>query len=107
MNLLEKPLGDLRQEITNLRQINVLHDYDMNKLNRMIVVSRDTLKQTEDKQKHLLEQLKQFELALLDINNILRSNLEQKSQLEQRRDAGWLRKEKRRGIFIVLHFLFP
>ena len=83
--LLDQPLGDLRREITDLRQVNILHDYDMNKLNRMITVSRDTLRETGNSQQHLLEQLRQFEISLADINQILRANHEQKTHLAQQK----------------------
>lgn len=83
--LLDQPLGDLRREINDLRQINVLHDYDMNKLTRMITISRDTLRETGNYQQHLLEQLEQFEISLADINKILRANHEQRTHLEQQK----------------------
>lgn len=82
--LLEQPLADLRREITDLRQVNILHDYDMTKLTRMLAASRDTLQETGNFQQQLLQQLQQFEISLADINHILRANVEEKAQLEQR-----------------------
>ncbi len=77
--ILDKSLNDLRREITDLRQDN----YDMNRLCLIINVSKDSLKETEQYQQVLLNQLQQFETSLADINQILRANVEQKIQLEQ------------------------
>ena len=83
--MLDKPLNDLRREITDLRQGNTSRDYDMNKLCSIITISRDSLKETEKFQQQLLNQLQLFEQSLGDINQILRANTEQKTQLEQQR----------------------
>jgi len=83
--ILDKPLNDLRREITDLQQINSSRDYDMNKLCSIITVSRDSLKETEKFQQKILNQLLLFEQSLADINQILRANTEQKTQLEQQR----------------------
>jgi hypothetical protein len=81
--MLDKPLGDLRREITDLRQMNISRDYDMNKLGKIITISRDSLRETETFQQQILQQLQQFEISLADINQILRANIERKAQLEQ------------------------
>jgi hypothetical protein len=73
--MLDKPLNDLRREITDLQQANTSRDYDMNKLCSIITISRDSLKETEI-----------FELSLADINQILRNNTEQKTQLKQQQE---------------------
>lgn len=77
--LLDKSLGDLRREITDLRQDN----YDFNKLYLVINISKDSLKETEKYQQQLLNQLQLFETSLGEINQILRTNVQQKTQLEQ------------------------
>ena len=86
--ILEKVLGDLRREITDLRNDN----YDMNRLGLIITVSKDSLKETEKHQQQLLNQLQQFEASLTDINQILRTNIEQKTQLEQQQQesGSWI-----------------
>lgn len=99
MALLDKPLNDLQHEITNLRQINKSRDYDMNKLGFIITVSRDSLRETEVFQRQLLQQLQQFEISFADINQILRANSEQKTQLEQQQQSG-------RTFFFVGSYLF-
>lgn len=76
---LDKSLNDLRREIPDLRKDN----YDMNRLCVVITVSKDSLQETERSQKLLLNQLQQFETSLAEINQILRTNVEQKMQLEQ------------------------
>ncbi len=81
--MLDKPLGDLRREISDLRQANLSQDYDINKLGFIITVSRDSLREAEVFQQQLLKQLQQFEISLADINRILRKNIEEKTQLEQ------------------------
>ncbi|CAF3033304.1 unnamed protein product [Rotaria sp. Silwood2] len=86
--LLDKPLDDLCREITDLRQIKILRDYNMNKLCSIITVSRDSLKETEKFQQQILKQLQQFEISLADINDILRANSEQKIELEQQQQSG-------------------
>jgi hypothetical protein len=83
VTMLDKPLNDLQREIIDLRQINKSRDYDFNKLGYIITISRDTLQETGIFQKQLLKQLQQFEISLADINQILRTNIEQKTQLEQ------------------------
>jgi len=83
VTMLDKPLNDLQREIIDLRQINKSRDYDFNKLGYIITISRDTLHETGIFQKQLLKQLQQFEISLADINQILRTNIEQKTQLEQ------------------------
>jgi hypothetical protein len=88
MTMLDKPLSDLQREITNLRQLNKSRDYDINKLGLVITVSRDSLRETEIVQQKLLQQLQQFEISLADINQILRANIEQKTQLEQQQQSG-------------------
>jgi hypothetical protein len=86
--MLDKPLGDLGREITDLRQANTVRDYDMTKLCSIITRSRDSLKETERFQQQILNQLQQFEISLADINQILRANTEQKIQLEQQQQSG-------------------
>jgi hypothetical protein len=81
---LDKPLNDLRRQITDLHQGNI----DMNKLATIITISRDSLRETETSQQQLLQQLQQFEIALADINQILRANIEQKAQLDQQQQSG-------------------
>jgi hypothetical protein len=81
---LDKPLNDLRRQITDLHQGNI----DMNKLATIITISRDSLRETETSQQQLLQQLQQFEIALADINQILRANVEQKAQLDQQQQSG-------------------
>ncbi len=81
--MLEKSLGDLRRELTDLHHANLSRDYDMNKLGFVITVSRDSLQQTEVLQQQIFKQLQQFEISLAEINQILRANMEEKSQLEQ------------------------
>jgi hypothetical protein len=88
--ILDKSLADLRREITDLRQDN----YDMNKLSLIITVSKDSLKETEKYQQLILNQLQQFETSLADINRILRTNIEQKTQLEQQ--------QQQSGIYILM-----
>jgi hypothetical protein len=88
--ILDKSLADLRREITDLRQDN----YDMNKLSLIIKVSKDSLKETEQYQQLILNQLQQFETSLADINRILRTNIEQKTQLEQQ--------QQQSGIYILM-----
>lgn len=83
MTMLDKPLGDLSREITDLRKNQVARDYDMNKLFSIITISKDSLKETEKFQEKILNQLQQFEISLADINQILRANAEQRMQLEQ------------------------
>lgn len=80
---LDKSLGDLHREIVDLRQVNTVRDYDMNKLSSIITISKDSLKETEKFQQQFLKQLQQFEISLAEINQILRTNAEQKVQLEQ------------------------
>jgi predicted nucleic acid-binding Zn-ribbon protein len=84
--MLDKPLNDLRREITDLQQANTSRDYDMNKLCSIITISRDSLKETEKFQQQILNQLQLFELSLADINQILRNNTEQKTQLKQQQE---------------------
>ncbi|CAF3703405.1 unnamed protein product [Rotaria sp. Silwood1] len=86
--MLDKPLDDLSREITDLRHNKINQNYDMNKLCSIITVSRDSLKETGKFQQHILKQLQQFEKSLADINEILRSNSEQKLQLEQQQQSG-------------------
>jgi chromosome segregation ATPase len=81
--VLDKPLDDLRREINYLRQVNVVKDDDMNKLSRIITDSHDKLRDTSTHQQQLVEQLQQLELSLSDINNILRNNHVQRSELAQ------------------------
>jgi hypothetical protein len=81
---LDKPLNDLRRQIADLHQGNI----DMNKLATIITISRDSLRETETSQQQLLQQLEQFEIALADINQILRANVEQKAQLDQQQQSG-------------------
>jgi hypothetical protein len=83
MTTLDKSLSDLRREVNDLRQINRSHDYDTRRLSSIISTSRDSLKETEQFQQHILRQLQQFEISLADINEILRTNIEQKLQLQQ------------------------
>jgi len=80
--MLDRSLGDLRREITDLQQTDISHDYDMNKLCSIINTSRDSLREMENFQQQLLNQLQQFEMSLADINQILRTNIVQKIQLE-------------------------
>jgi len=87
MTMLDKPLKDLQREIIDLRQINKSRDYDFNKLGYIITISRDSLKETRIFQQQLLQQLQQFEISLADINQILRTNIEQKVQLEQQQSG--------------------
>jgi len=84
--MLDKSLGDLRREITDLRQDN----YDMNRLCLIINVSKDSLKETEKYQQQILNQLQLFETSLVEINQILRANVEQKAQLEQQQSGRFL-----------------
>jgi len=77
--ILDKSLNDLRREITDLRQDN----YDMNKLCLIMTISKDSLKETEKYQQQILNQLQLFETSLAEVNQILRANIEQKTQLEQ------------------------
>ena len=84
--MLDKPLDDLCREVADLRQSNVIPDYDINKLFPIITVSRDSLNETEKFQQQLLNQLQQFEIALAAINQILRTNIEQEIQLEQQQE---------------------
>ncbi|CAF3790122.1 unnamed protein product [Rotaria sordida] len=86
ITMLDKPLGDLRREIADLRQLNISHDYDINKLGTIITVSKNSLRETENYQQQLLQQLQQFEVSLADINQILRANMKQKAQLEQQQE---------------------
>jgi len=88
VTILDKPLSDLQREITNLHQINKSRDYDINKLGFIITVSRDSLRETEIFQQELLQKLQQFEISLANINQILRANIEQKTQLEQQQQSG-------------------
>ena len=81
--MLDKPLGDLRREITELRHVNPSREYDMSKLGFVITVSRDSLNETGVFQQHIFKQLQQFEISLAEINQILRTKMEEKSQLEQ------------------------
>ncbi|UJR22588.1 hypothetical protein I4U23_025633 [Adineta vaga] len=81
---LDQSLGDLRREIIDLRQIDHSHEYDTKRLNSILNISRDSLKETEKFQQHILNQLQQFEISLADINEILRANVEQKMQLQQK-----------------------
>ena len=76
---LDKSLTDLRREIGDLRKDN----YDMNRLGLIITVSKDSLRETEKSQQVLLNQLQLFDTSLAEINQILRSNIEQKTQLVQ------------------------
>jgi hypothetical protein len=82
--MLDKSLDDLRREVTDLRKDN----YDMNRLCLIITISKDSLKETEKYQQQILNQLQQFETSLADINQILRTNIEQKTQLEQQKQSG-------------------
>ncbi len=86
--MLDKPLKDLQREIIDLRQMNKSRDYDFNKLGYIITISRDSLKETRIFQQQLVQQLQQFEISLADINQILRTNIEQKAQLEQQQQSG-------------------
>ena len=86
--VLDKPLNDLRREITNLRQENVSREYDTNKLSIILSRSKDSLKETETSQQQLLHQLQQFEISLVEINQVLRANSEQKAQLDQHQRSG-------------------
>ncbi|CAF1259707.1 unnamed protein product [Rotaria sordida] len=86
--MLDKPLDDLCREITDLRQMKIVRDYDMNKLSSIITISKDSLKETEKFQQQILKQLQQFEISLADINEILRANSQQKIQLEQQQQLG-------------------
>ncbi|CAF2739920.1 unnamed protein product [Rotaria sp. Silwood2] len=61
ITMLDKPLGDLRRELADLRQLNISRDYDINKLSTIITVSRNSLRETEIYQQQLLQQLQQFE----------------------------------------------
>ncbi len=88
MTMLDKPLKDLQREIIDLRQMNKSRDYDFNKLGYIITISRDSLKETRIFQQQLVQQLQQFEISLADINQILRTNIEQKAQLEQQQQSG-------------------
>ncbi len=88
VTILDKPLSDLQREITNLHQINKSRDYDINKLGFIITISRDSLRETEIFQQELLQKLQQFEISLANINQILRANIEQKTQLEQQQQSG-------------------
>ncbi|CAF1133282.1 unnamed protein product [Rotaria magnacalcarata] len=83
MTMLDKPLGDLRREVVDLRQLHISRDYDINKLGKIITVSKDSLRETETFQRAILQQLQQFEISLADINEILRANIKQKVQREQ------------------------
>lgn len=89
--ILDKSLGDLRREITDLRKDN----YDINKLCLVITVSKDSLKETEKYQQQILNQLQLFETSLAEINQILRTNVEQKTQLEQQRQES--------GMYIYIY----
>jgi hypothetical protein len=87
--MLDRSLDDLRREITDLQQTNISHDYDMNKLCSIINISRDSLREMENFQQQLLNQLQQFEMSLADINQILRTNIVQRIQLEnQQQQSG-------------------
>lgn len=81
---LDKSLTDLRREIGDLRKDN----YDINRLGLIITVSKDSLRETEKSQQMLLNQLQLFETSLAEINQILRTNIEQKTQLEQQQQIG-------------------
>lgn len=76
---LDQSLNDLRREIPDLRKDN----YDMNRLGLIITVSKDSLRETEKSQQVILNQLQAFETSLAEINQILRTNIQQKIQLEQ------------------------
>lgn len=76
---LDQSLNDLRREIPNLRKDN----YDISRLGLIITVSKDSLRETEKSQQVLLNQLQLFETSLAEINGILRTNIQQKIQLEQ------------------------
>lgn len=99
ITLLDKPLGDLRREIADLRQISTRRDYDIGKLTKLITISNDSLRETQSYQKTLLQQLQEFEFSLADINEILRANLKQKLELKQQKQQPPL------GIKIVRLFL--
>ncbi|CAF4046400.1 unnamed protein product, partial [Rotaria magnacalcarata] len=64
MTMLDKPLGDLRREVVDLRQLHISRDYDINKLGKIITVSKDSLRETETFQRAILQQLQQFEISL-------------------------------------------
>ena len=82
--VLEKPLDDLRREITDLRQVSNARDYDTSRLDRIMTLSRESFRETESCQEQLLQQLKQFEHAFADVNQILRAKIEEKVRLEQK-----------------------
>jgi hypothetical protein len=94
--MLDKSLGDLRREITDLQQDN----YDMNRLCLIINVSKDSLKETEKSQQQILNQLQLFETSLTEINQILRANIEQKAQLEQQQQ------QSSKFIFDIIYIYF-
>ncbi|CAF1506676.1 unnamed protein product [Adineta ricciae] len=83
ISILDRSLVDLRREITDLRQIDRVEDYDTKRLSSIINLSRESLKETEKFQEQILNQLQQFEISLADINDILRANVQRKIQLEQ------------------------
>ena len=84
VTVLEKPLGDLRREITDLRQVGNARDYDTSRLDRILTLSRESFRETESCQEQLLQQLKLFENAFADINQILRTTIDEKVRLEQK-----------------------
>ena len=83
MTLLEKPLGDLRRELIDIRQRKFNYDTDLNKLGFIITISRDSLRETEVYQQKLLQQLQQFAISLTDVNEMLRANFQEKTRIEQ------------------------
>ncbi len=101
MTMLEKPLGDLRREIIDLRQVNRSRDFDVNKLGFIITMSRDSLRETGIFQQQLLQQLQQFEISLADLNQILRANTEQKKQLEQQQSG----RSNKKSFFVNLFLI--
>lgn len=83
VTILDKPLGDLRREIVDLQKTKSTRDYDLNKLIFLMNNSKDSLGETKIFQQQILQQLHQFEISLADLNQILRTNIEQQKQLQQ------------------------
>ena len=78
--MLEQPLRDLSREVSELRRAD---KHDLKKLHALLTVSKESLTQTALFHEQLLQQLQQFETTLKEINQILRSNLQDRIALEQ------------------------
>lgn len=102
--MLDKPLGDLRHEINDLRLNKSVRDYDMNKLCSIISISRESLKETGKYQQQILNQLQQFENSLAEINEILGTNAKEKTELEQQQHLGNLISMS--FCFVFVYFVF-